>query len=206
LHAVALCAAQEGVASLTIDGSAFSGETPFYAFTERRAGLETTSWFDPLRGLTAPEPKLSALLSRFEGRVVDFEDFVLEQGTFAEGYDRAGTIRARRDGNLLSPPRLDPFVPWTPAPPGPFERVCLALAALIPIALTQLVFRLSGRPATLEQALPMVSLAVMVSFPLMLFEFPTPGGRVIPWPIRVLWFAGSPFAVMWLDITLRGRS
>jgi hypothetical protein len=207
LHAIALRAEANAVASLTIDGADFTGDTPFYAFTERRDGRHHTSWFDPLRGQSEPEPQLAALLSRYLGNAIDFEDFILgdSRQRLTQG-QLLGTLVAREHGALITPGLLRPWVPWTPPPPSGLERLLILMFAAVPVGLTWFTRSFSERPTTLELAMRPAGLAALLSGVLALFPFVSPGGRVIPWPLRVAWFVGSPFAFVWLDFTLRGTS
>jgi hypothetical protein len=196
LHAIALRAVTDGFSSLTIDGASLCGVTPFYAFTERRPGAaQRTLWFDPLRGVSDSEADMERLLERYRGAVTDFETFILE-GYRPDGLIGSFTVR---DEGLVE---FEPWKPYEPPPPSVFERGALFLVALLPMALTWVMHENLERPQTLGAALSPASLICMISALLVLFELQTPGGRVIPWPLRLVWFMGTPlaFSSLWYSL------
>lgn len=194
LHELAARAAEDGVASLTIDGVSLSAAAPFYAFTERRPGVaQRTLWFDPLRGVSDSEVEMGRVLSRYRGHRVDFEHFIFERER-VDGFD--GSFVVPSDGGPVE------FRPWNA--PGPaaltvVDVVAFLLIAPLPMVITWILLANVERPPTLGAAMAPASLGMMLAVPLLLFPGSTPGGREIPLPLRMLWFLGSPaaFGALW---------
>ncbi len=220
LHAVALRAAEAGVASLALDEDSFYGRAPFLALTEYRPGeAPRTEWLDPLRGLAPDAGRVQAWLATYLGERRPFLDWVLDtdRGVFGRP---AASFTLTRHGEPL------PVVRWvqhTPEPAnepvpnvqvvfseeearelpvGPAERAVTAAsagAALVVLSLSSIAVCVLGAglvgAQTWSDALVVSgACAVLVGW-MALLPLRWPSGRRVPWAARLAWFGALPVVV-----------
>ncbi len=212
LHEIAERALAEGVPSVVFEGDFFTGEAPFFAFTERAPDEATkTLWFDPLRALVDDAAIDALLLRRFgAARRLTLDELVRYRASTHSGAFVA-FVEWMNDGRRLARPlwRLFSLTGVPDAPLTLVERISwtLALLLLAPIAIGFPFFfgSVTSAPLRLEAlAMPGVVSLVLVSW-LALIPFRWPSGERISRRVRLAWFVWLPLLVGPLVAFVRSR-
>lgn len=198
MHAVAERALADGVESLVIDGASFSGETPFFAFTERCPGRVTrTLQFDPLRGLVDDTEAIDAVLAKYAGRAQSLATMI-RWGTDSRRHPLLGHITW--DAN--SKPRWSPLEPRRSQAPSISFSAAVTLLCLAPVPLAVPFFFASFADG-FELWPAVFSLGLVVWLALLPLRWPS--GSAISWRARLLWFGLLPLLWSWVLMTVRSR-
>lgn len=184
LHEIAEHALLDGVASLTVDGEAFTGEAPFFVFTERVPGQPNRVLaFDPLRGESSDEAAIDALLAERMAGDVTLAQMIRSRPSVSR-FDLLGWVNWVDDGRVL------PSAQWRrvgASEPSPISAV-VSLVVLAPIALVVPSF-VASLSDTVGAA---VMLSVFLVSGLMLVPLKWPSGHAVSLRVRALWFVVVP--------------